>query len=140
MYELTTKYATTTITLPVIADPVDNSITTGMPVVDSDTTIRVGPFQTPFFIHTDTQGFDGQLQLCIQRVVNFPAGCGFDEFKHDIPCMCGPTYLLPAGTYDINLYKQIVYPLEVGDSLDITFMVEPVSDNFALLYSKLGAS
>lgn len=102
--------------------------------------MRVGPIATPFMLHVSTGNPDFDCpQLDIQRVVECPNGCEFDEFSYPMPTACTAHHLLPAGTYDIKACNQSVYPLEVGSVLDINLTVEPVTDSFAAIYQRLSA-
>ena len=86
-------------------------------------------------LHVTTNSEDIKCPLLfIERIVECPNGCDMDEFRYAFPCECGSSYLLPAGTYDITVCKQEVAPLQAGDVLEITFMVEPVNDSFAMIY------
>lgn len=103
--------------------------------VEGDAPVRVGPVATPFMLHVTTNSEDIKCPLLfIERIVECPNGCDMDEFRYAFPCECGSSYLLPAGTYDITVCKQEVAPLQAGDVLEITFMVEPVNDSFAMIY------
>lgn len=105
------------------------------PAVEGTEPVRIGPVPTPFVLHvmTDNPDFDCPV-LDIQRVLECPNGCEFDEYKWSFPCECTTAYLLPAGTYDINICKQEVF-LNLGDIVTVTFLVEPVTDSFAAIYS-----
>lgn len=106
------------------------------PSVESKQPVRIGPMTTPFMLHVLTDNPDLPCPtLDIQRVVECPKGCEFSEYKWSFPCECTANYLLPAGTYDITVCKQYAYPLRVGETLGVTFLVEPVTDSFAAIYS-----
>lgn len=137
MGQLFNKCDTDTIALPVFNSVLNvGTYTKTYPHVEGTEPMRVGPVTTPFMLHVITNSEDIKCPLLyIERVVECPNGCAFDEFRYPFPCECGASYLLPAGTYDITVCKQEVAPLQEGDVLEITFMVEPVTDSFALIYS-----
>ena len=97
--------------------------------------VRVGPVATPFMLHTATSD-EGTpcVRLKVERVVECPNGCDVSEFKYPFPLGCGASHLLPAGVYDITVCKQENTSLKIGDVIDLTLMVEPVTDSFASIY------
>lgn len=103
--------------------------------IEESKPIRVGPVATPFMLHIKTDNPTLRCpKLYIERVVTCPDNCGYDEIKYPFPCECGNAYLLPAGTYDITVCKQEVAPMEAGESLEVSFIVETVSEVFAMVY------
>lgn len=91
---------------------------------------------TAFMLHVISDNPDMACpKLNIERVVTCPSNCDIREFKYPFPIGCGTQYLLPAGTYDINVCNQSAYPLQAGETVNLSFMVEPVSDSFAAIYS-----
>lgn len=105
------------------------------PHIEERTPVRVGPVATPFMLHTTTSD-EGTpcVQLKVERVVECSNGCDVSEFKYPFPLGCGASHLLPAGVYDITVCKQENTSLKIGDVIDLTLMVEPVTDSFASIY------
>lgn len=133
---ITSKCDSTVITMVVEGKPIDIGSSTKLyPHIESLTPVRVGPVATPFMLHTATSD-EGMpcVRLNVERVVECPSGCETSEFKYPFPLGCGASHLLPAGVYDITVCKQENTSLKIGDVIDLTLMVEPVTDSFASIY------
>lgn len=133
---ITSKCDSTVITMVVEGKPIEVGSSSKLyPHIEELTPVRVGPVATPFMLHTTTSD-DGTpcVQIKVERVVECPNGCDMREFKYPFPLGCGASHLLPAGVYDITVCKQEVASLEIGDVIDLTLMVEPVTDSFASIY------
>lgn len=133
---ITSKCDSTVITMVVEGKPIEVGSSSKMyPHIEELTPVRVGPVATPFMLHTTTSD-DGTpcVQIKVERVVECPNGCDMSEFKYPFPLGCGASHLLPAGVYDITVCKQEAASLEIGDVIDLTLMVEPVTDRFASIY------
>lgn len=113
----------------------------GVPLtyLEQETPLRVGPVSSPFMLYMDTDNVDKDcVNIKVERIVDCPSGCLFSERKLFYSYETAPHCLLPAGTYDITVCKQSAYPLEDGDTLDVNFFVEPVSDSFVNVYKQKG--
>ena len=133
---LTSKCDSTVITMVAEGRPIEVGSSTKLyPHIEESMPVRVGPVATPFMLHTTTSD-DGMpcVRIKAERVVECPSGCAVSEFKYPFPLGCGASHLLPAGTYDITGGKQEAASLEIGDVIDLTLMVEPVTDSFAAIY------
>lgn len=133
---ITSKCDSTVITMVVEGKPIDIGSSTKLyPHIEALTPVRVGPVATPFMLHTYTSD-EGTpcVRLKVERVVECPNGCDVSEFKYPFPLGCGASHLLPAGVYDITVCKQENTSLKIGDVIDLTLMVEPVTDSFASIY------
>lgn len=133
---ITSKCDSTVITMVVEGKPIEVGSSSKMyPHIEELTPVRVGPVATPFMLHTSTSD-EGTpcVQIKVDRVVECPNGCDMSEFKYPFPLGCGDSHLLPAGVYDITVCKQEAASLEIGDVIDLTLMVEPVTDSFASIY------
>lgn len=133
---ITSKCDSTVITMAVEGKPIDIGSSTKLyPHIEALTPVRVGPVATPFMLHTATSD-EGTpcVQIKVERVVECPNGCDVSEFKYPFPLGCGASHLLPAGVYDITVCKQENTSLKIGDVIDLTLMVEPVTDSFASIY------
>lgn len=133
---ITSKCDSTVITMVVEGKPIDIGSSTKLyPHIEALTPVRVGPVATPFMLHTYTSD-EGTpcVQIKVERVVECPNGCDVSEFKYPFPLGCGASHLLPAGVYDITVCKQENTSLKIGDVIDLTLMVEPVTDSFASIY------
>ena len=133
---LTSKCDSTVITMVVEGKPIDIGSSTKLyPHIEELTPVRIGPVTTPFMLHTTTsdEGIPC-VRLNVERVVECPNGCDVSEFKYPFPIGCGASHLLPAGVYDITVCKQESTLLKIGDVIDLTLMVEPVTDSFASIY------
>ena len=133
---ITSKCDSTVITMVVEDKPIDIGSSTKLyPHIEALTPVRVGPVATPFMLHTYTSD-EGTpcVRLKVERVVECPNGCDVSEFKYPFPLGCGASHLLPAGVYDITVCKQENTSLKIGDVIDLTLMVEPVTDSFASIY------
>lgn len=133
---ITSKCDSTVITMVVEGKPIEVGSSSKMyPHIEELTPVRVGPVATPFMLHTSTSD-EGTpcVQIKVERVVECPNGCDMSEFKYPFPLGCGASHLLPAGVYDITVCKQEAASLEIGDVIDLTLMVEPVTDSFASIY------
>lgn len=133
---LTSKCDSTVITMVAEGRPIEVGSSTKLyPHIEESMPVRVGPVATPFMLHTTTSD-DGMpcVRIKAERVVECPSGCDVSEFKYPFPLGCGYSHLLPAGTYDITVCKQEAASLEIGDVIDLTLMVEPVTDSFAAIY------
>ena len=83
-----------------------------------------------FHILHDRTNTDSQcLSVKVERVVNCMKDCGIEEFSYCWPQGC-PLSLLPPGTYDIYVPAQSAFPLEPGTEVEVTVMLEPVSDDY----------
>nr|DAS54253.1 MAG TPA: hypothetical protein [Caudoviricetes sp.] len=133
---ITSKCDSTVIPMVVEGKPIEVGSSSKMyPHIEELTPVRVGPVATPFMLHTTTSD-EGTpcVQIKVDRVVECPNGCDMSEFKYPFPLGCGASHLLPAGVYDITVCKQEAASLEIGDVIDLTLMVEPVTDSFASIY------
>lgn len=133
---ITSKCDSAVITMVVEGKPIDIGSSTKLyPHIEDLTPVRVGPVATPFMLHTYTSD-EGTpcVRLKVERVVECPNGCDVSEFKYQFPLGCGASHLLPAGVYDITVCKQENTSLKIGDVIDLTLMVEPVTDSFAAIY------
>ena len=133
---ITSKCDSTVIAMVVEGKPIEVGSSSKMyPHIEELTPVRVGPVATPFMLHTSTSD-EGTpcVQIKVERVVECPNGCDMSEFKYPFPLGCGASHLLPAGVYDITVCKQEAASLEIGDVIDLTLMVEPVTDSFASIY------
>lgn len=133
---ITSKCDSTVIPMVVEGKPIEVGSSSKLyPHIEELTPVRVGPVATPFMLHTTTSD-DGTpcVQIKVERVVECPNGCDMSEFKYPFPLGCGASHLLPAGVYDITVCKQETASLEIGDVIDLTLMVEPVTDSFASIY------
>lgn len=133
---ITSKCDSTVITMAVEGKPIEVGSSSKLyPHIEELTPVRVGPVATPFMLHTTTSD-EGTpcVQIKVERVVECPNGCDVSEFKYPFPLGCGASHLLPAGVYDITVCKQEAASLEIGDVIDLTLMVEPVTDSFASIY------
>lgn len=133
---ITSKCDSTVITMAVEGKPIDIGSSTKLyPHIEALTPVRVGPVATPFMLHTYTSD-EGTpcVQIKVERVVECPNGCDVSEFKYPFPLGCGASHLLPAGVYDITVCEQENTSLKIGDVIDLTLMVEPVTDSFASIY------
>lgn len=133
---ITSKCDSTVITMVVEGKSIDIGSSTKLyPHIEALTPVRVGPVATPFMLHTYTSD-EGTpcIQIKVERVVECPNGCDVSEFKYPFPLGCGASHLLPAGVYDITVCKQENTSLKIGDVIDLTLMVEPVTDSFASIY------
>ena len=133
---LTSKCDSVSITMVAEGRPVEvGSSTTLYPHIEESNPVRIGPVAMPFMLHTSTSD-EGTpcVKLNVERVVECPSGCETSEFKYPFPLGCGASHLLPAGVYDITVCKQEATSLKIGDVIDLTLMVEPVTDSFASIY------
>lgn len=106
------------------------------PYMEQSEPVRIGEVKTPFMLHVITEMGDNPCpMLLIERVVKCPNGCEIDEYKYAFPCECTSDYLLPSGIYDITVCKQGVANKKAGDTVNISFMIEPVDDSFAAIYT-----
>ena len=133
---LTSKCDSTVISMVAEGRPIDIGSTTKLySHIEEPLPVRIGPVTTPFMLHMTTSD-EGMpcVRLNVERVVECPNGCDVSEFKYPFPIGCGASHLLPAGVYDITVCKQEAASLAIGDVIDVTLMVEPVTDSFASIY------
>ena len=105
--------------------------------VEQSEPIRIGKISTPFMLHTITDNVDVDCpKLEIRRIIECPMNCETSEYSYPMPCERTAHRLLPAGTYDIIVCHQGVYPIRAGETLNVTFLVEPVNETFAAIWSK----
>lgn len=107
------------------------------PMIEGTEAMRIGPVSSAFMLHVITDNPDTDCPaLNIERIVECPNGCEFEEYKWSMPTPCTAHYLLPAGTYDITVCRQDVVSMQAGDNLSVTLMVEPVDDTFVRVYTQ----
>lgn len=128
---------TETVELPVVESPVATYAgAPTYPAVEQSAPVRIGPVATPFMLHLTTSSPDNACpRITVERIITCPNGCATTEHRYEIPTACAASHLLPAGLYDITVCNQEVSALAAGETLSVTFMVEPVSDSFATIYS-----
>ena len=83
------------------------------------------------FAFVDILDRDGiaQRHVRVDRVVSCMVECGIEEFVYCWP-LAKPISVLPPGVYDIYVPAQSAFPLDTGTGVEVTVLLEPVTDDF----------
>lgn len=96
--------------------------------------IRLPRFSGPTMVHIIHNAGVDCLEFTVDRIVECPAGCDFQEFKYEICTRSSPHVLLPAGLHEITICSQMVNELEAGDVFEGIILLEPVGSDFAEIF------
>ena len=94
----------------------------------------------PHVLHVRQNSDSNCVHVRADRVVNCMVECGIEEFTYCWP-LAKPVSVLPPGVYDIYVPAQSAYPLPSGTEVEVTVLLEPVTDDFvaALALSSCGS-
>jgi len=92
--------------------------------------IRLPPLAYNTMVHVIHNGCSPCLRVKVERVVQCPGDCEFDEYKWEICTRDTPHFLLPPGVYDLTICSQMICELDEGDTFEGSFLLEPVPDSF----------
>lgn len=80
-------------------------------------------------LHSRTNSDSNCVHVRADRVVKCMVECGIEEFVYCWP-LAKPVSVLPPGWYDIYVPAQSAFPLDSGTEVEVTVLLEPVTDDF----------
>lgn len=77
-----------------------------------------------------------KISLLFYRIVSYPPAypnCDYIEYKYLFLKGCYDRYLLPSGQYEVVICEQLAYNFEVGDTIEVKLLLEPVGHDFVTI-------